>query len=189
MTRKRTRTVGVSAVGIALLGCLALVCCQQPTAQVEATRAPGAESRAPARPTPVLSTPPVNPNPAPAAAPKPAPEPATSPPPGGEINMDQPEEPREPPPPPFLAVMEEIDPANRSKVNVTLTPPRKLVLDTDNVKRLRLTRERLPLTRNRSIVLQIDGQGIEWTANHVAIELERSTAGEWSVVRRRPDKP
>ena len=35
----------------------------------------------------------------------------------------------------------------------------------------------------------IDGQGIEWTREYLAVELERSSAGVWTVVRRRPVEP
>jgi hypothetical protein len=104
------------------------------------------------------------------------------------IEMEQAEEVK-PELPPYLEIVEEIDRAQHASIAATLTPPRKLELDTQNVKLLRLTREGLPLTRNRSTVLQIDGQGIEWTPRYVAVELERSPAGEWTVIRRRPYQP
>lgn len=104
------------------------------------------------------------------------------------IDVDEPEKPQ-PALPRYLEIVEETDPTRRASVEATITPPRKLELNTQNVKLLRLTREGLPLTRNRSIVLQIDGQGIEWTPKYVAVELERSPAGEWTVVRRRPYEP
>ena len=185
MTRNRKRSIGVGAVGLAMIGCLTLVCCQKPTAQVETDQTPEVAKPEPT-PAPVVTQKPPTQTAEPVAAPPPpTPQPSQ---PGADavINMDQ-DEAKKPPLPPFLAVVEEINPTDRSTVNATITPPRKLALETDNVKRLRLTRERLPLARNRSIVLQIDGQGIEWTAKHIAIELERSSAGEWTVVRRRPD--
>ncbi|MFQ5807054.1 MAG: hypothetical protein ACE5I3_11460 [Phycisphaerae bacterium] len=104
------------------------------------------------------------------------------------IEMDEPEQP-ELQTPRYLSIVEQINPARRSRVHATVTPPRKLELTTENVSLLRLTREGLPLARNRSIVLRIDGQGIEWTPKYVAVELERSPAGAWTVVRRRPFKP
>lgn len=104
------------------------------------------------------------------------------------IEMDAPEKP-EPKTPRYVSIVERIDSARHAKVHATIEAPRKLELSTENVKCLRLTREGLPLTRNLSIVLRIDGQGIEWTPRYVAVELERSSAGAWTVVRRRPAKP
>lgn len=104
------------------------------------------------------------------------------------IDMDEPEEP-EPPLPPYLSVVERIDPGQQARVYATPIAPNKLEVTTENVKRLRLTRERLPLSRHRSTVLRIDGQGIEWTPKYVAVELERSPAGAWTVVRRKPVNP
>ncbi len=98
--------------------------------------------------------------------------------------MDEPA-PKPPPVPPFLAIVEKTKPRREARVHVTVTQPRKLDIDTRNVRRLRLTRRRLPLARNRSIVLRIDGKGIEWTPDVVAVELERSRSGEWRVVRTR----
>jgi hypothetical protein len=104
------------------------------------------------------------------------------------IDMDEASQP-EPKVPRFVEVAEEIEPERLASVQVNVVPPSKLVLDTDNIKRLRLTREGLPLSRHRSIVLRIDGQGIEWTPKYVAVELERSSTGAWTVVRRRAYQP
>lgn len=184
MTRKRARTLFLGAAGGLLLCSLTLVCCQRPTTRVEATAPP--KENQPAEPPPAVVARPVQQPPAVQPTPAPTHDPPSAAPPSN-INMDQPAESK--PPPPFLAVVEEINPARRSTVTAELHPPRKLVVNTTNVKRLRLTRERLPLTHSRSIVLRIDDQGIEWTSKHVAIELERSAAGEWTVVKRRPRKP
>jgi hypothetical protein len=96
--------------------------------------------------------------------------------------MDEPAEPLEPPPP-YVSIVELIDAGQRPAVRVTPVAPRKLIVATQNVKRLRLTREGLPLARDRSIVLSIDGQGIEWTQECLKVELEWTPAGAWSVVR------
>lgn len=101
-----------------------------------------------------------------------------------EIDMEEPAE-KPPPVPPFVAIVETIHPQREATAHVTVTPPRKLDIDTRNVRRLRITRRRLPLARDRSIVLRIDGKGIEWTPDVVAVELERSRAGDWRVVRTR----
>lgn len=91
--------------------------------------------------------------------------------------------------PEYVSIVERIDPSRPAQLAVNLEPPRELELTTDNVRRLWLTRDGLALSRNRSIVLRIDGQGIEWTPRFVAVELERSQAGAWTVVERRPSKP
>lgn len=104
------------------------------------------------------------------------------------IDMDEPQQP-EPPLPPYVFVVERIDPHQRGRVRANTVAPNRLELTTDNVRRLRLTRERLPLSRHRSIVLRIDGQGIEWTPKCLAVELQRSPAGAWTVVRRRLVEP
>ncbi len=185
VNRGRLATIGIAA--FALLCGFALVCCtRSPTPGVEAAPPRAADSDETAETAESEPALPEN-----VGA-----EPPDETPPGDEtpevtvpsIEMDEPETPG-PQLPRYLEVVEEIDPARQPAVEVTLTAPRTLELDTHNVKRLRLTREGLPLTRNRSIVLRIDGQGIEWTPKYVAVELERSPAGEWTVVRRRPDQP
>ena len=182
--------VRLSVIGIAgfasLLG-LALVCCtrsstpgvsaRQPHAADSGTPAETAESRPPsgqeAEPKTTRAEA-LRDDPAEAATPT--------------IEMDQPEPP-EPKTPHYVSIVEEIKSARPSKVHARIVSPTKLVLTTENVKRIRVTRAGLPLARNRSIVLLIDDQGIEWTRQYLAVELERSRAGEWTVVRRRPAKP
>jgi hypothetical protein len=56
---------------------------------------------------------------------------------------------------------------------------RRLALDTRNVRRLRITRAQLPLERDRSLVLILDGQGIEWRADSTVEEFERAETGAW----------
>jgi len=41
----------------------------------------------------------------------------------------------------------------------------------------------VPLSRRRSISLQLDGQGLEWLAHSKVVEFERSMAGEWIPVK------
>ena len=91
-----------------------------------------------------------------------------------------------PPIPPYANIVEQFQPGQHGEVAGTIESETKLLVDTRNVKRLRLTREGTPLSRTRSVVLQLDGQGIEWSAKHIAIELERSPGGSWEVVARRP---
>ncbi len=101
--------------------------------------------------------------------------------------METPEGP-EPRTPRYLEIVEQVHSDRTGTVRATITSPTKLELETDNIKRLRITREGLPLAEGRSIVLRIDGQGIEWTRQYTAVELERSSAGTWTVIGRRPSK-
>jgi|GEM_PF-3543500 len=91
--------------------------------------------------------------------------------------------------PPYLAVVERIQSDGEARISATIDKPRKLVLDTDNVKRIQITREGLPFPRDRSIVLRVDGQGIEWTRQYFTVVLERSSTGVWEVVRGESAKP
>lgn len=95
----------------------------------------------------------------------------------------------EPKPPSYVAVVDQYEAGRPGRVRAKITAPSKLELETGNVRRLRITREGLPLPRDRSIVLRIDGQGIEWTRDYLVVELERSPAGVWEVTHLRPVKP
>ena len=170
--RGTVRTMGVAA--FLLLCGFGLVCCTQNNAPSMNTSEPPVNNAA---------TPPAKQY----AEPAPTRESETTAPPP-EINMSKPPEPPTTTPR-YLAIMEEFQSGEDSQVRATLQAPSKLVLETKNIKRLRITREGLPLSQNRSIVLQIDGQGIEWTRQYQAVELEKSTAGQWSVVRRKPINP
>jgi hypothetical protein len=177
-----TRRGKAAAIGVATLALacgFVLVCCTQPNGPaVEATPArSGAAERhetAPATQPPDRSG---------QAEPRDRSAEPTQP----RIDMETPEEP-EPRTPRYLAIVEQIHSDREASVRATIRSPTKLELETDNVKRLRITREGLPLVQNRSIVLRIDGQGIEWTRHYTAVELERSSAGTWTVADRRPHR-
>jgi type IV secretory pathway VirB10-like protein len=181
---KRGRVAAIGVAGFVLACGFALVCCTRPTTPgVDATRpradtGENGEVEPPARSERAAPEQPDEAR-APAQATESAPP---------EIELETPEEP-EPTTPRYLAIVEQVRPDQDATVRPTIVSPTKLELETDNVKRLRITREGLPLARNRSIVLRIDGQGIEWTPNYLAVELERSSAGIWEVVRRRPVEP
>jgi hypothetical protein len=68
---------------------------------------------------------------------------------------------------------------------VDASSPERLVIDTHNVRRILIDRERAPLLLNRSVVLRLDGQGIEWTADSRTRVFERSINGEWGAARER----
>ena len=183
MITKRGRAVAISAAILFAACGLALVCCTRPTTPgVEATppRADAPEPVEAKPPTPPADTAVHQPDQA-----RPGSEPIESAP--AEIDMETPEGP-EPRTPRYLEIVEQVHSDRTGTVRATITSPTKLELETDNIKRLRITREGLPLAEGRSIVLRIDGQGIEWTRQYTAVELERSSAGTWTVIGRRPSK-
>ena len=186
MAMNRKSVAVICAAGSALLGGFGLVCCSRPTGPgVTVTQPPTAtpdEATHPSDSEPTAARDRVEEPPETAA---PRDNPADTAPP---IEMETPAEP-EPKTPRYLDIVEELDASRRALVEATIVAPTKLELNTQNVKRLRITREGLPLARDRSIVLRIDGQGIEWTRQYVSVELERSPAGAWTVVRRRPVEP
>ena len=89
--------------------------------------------------------------------------------------------------PDFLRIVQRTHDTKRASVRARIEKPRRLVLDTDNVTRVRIDRRELELPRGRSITIRIDGQGIEWTPRYDVVELERTAGGVWSPVK--PIKP
>jgi hypothetical protein len=178
MTLNRTRLAALAALGVASLLLAGVLCC----ARSESPAVQTAQPREGAAPQPAPPGEQEQPSGRPATADEATTDPAQP------IDMDVPEEPQ-PEMPPYVEIVEQIKPAEPTFVNAEIVSPTKLVIETDNVRVLRITREGVPLARNRSIVLRIDDQGIEWTRKYIAVELERSPAGEWTVVRRRPAEP
>lgn len=127
-----------------------------------------------------------DPTPEPVTAEEPA-EPVAQPE-QNEIAMDEPAEEAEPLPP-YIAITDSMNAAKPVDVVTVVEKPRRLRVMTSNVRTLRLTREQLPLMKGVSIILVLDDQGIEWTPEFTAIELERTKYGEWTVTKRRPSKP
>jgi hypothetical protein len=175
---KRGRVAAIGVAALTLACGFALVCCTQPTTPaVDATPA-RTDAGETGEGQPVTQR-----------------RDTTTEPPGYEatdstqphIDMETPEDP-EPRTPRYLAIVEQIHADREASIRSTVRSPTKLELETDNVKRLRITREGLPLLQNSSIVLRIDGQGIEWTRHYTAVELERSPAGTWTVTDRRPPR-
>ena len=181
MIAKCGRVAAIGAATFVLVCGFALVCCTRPTTPVVDATRPRADATEPSEAEPLTQPPDTATGQAGRAERRD--QAAESAPP--EIDMETPEEP-EPKTPRYLAIVEEIHPDRQASVRATVRSPTKLELETENVKRLRITREGLPLVQNRSIVLRIDGQGIEWTRHYVAVELERSSAGTWTVIGRRP---
>ena len=99
----------------------------------------------------------------------------------------------EPEPPEYLTIVNRFDPQERASAAAHVDSGNRLVIDTRNVQRLRIDREKVPLNLRRSISLQVDGQGLEWLVRSTAEEFERSANGEWTAVKpeppRKPRKP
>ena len=178
MSAKRRKVMIVIAASFFLIGGASLVCCSRTTSPGVEAPPPRAETKpSEAKPS---ETPPQE---AQAEPEKPAErQPPT------EIDMRTPQQPA-PELPRYVAVVDQYEAGQPGIVRANVVQPRKLELETTNVRKLRITREGLPLARDRSIALHIDGQGIEWTREYVAVELERSPAGVWEVVNRKPTKP
>jgi hypothetical protein len=89
----------------------------------------------------------------------------------------------EPEPPDYVTIVARFISSNRAAAEVQVEAGNRLVIDTHNVRRLHIDRDRVPLNRRRSISLQLDGQGLEWLAHSKVVEFERSMAGEWIPVK------
>jgi hypothetical protein len=157
-TRKILRAGGLGAAVLTIT--TVLLCCRAPQ-----QRGP---DREPA-PQPA-EVPPAAVEPPPTAA-----KPAEPPPP----EKPRQEKPRPPRLPDYLALLDRFETDEGFTLNVELTPPNRLAIDTRNVQRLRIDRDRLPLSQDRSVVLQLDGQGFEWTAGSDVSVFERSANGVW----------
>jgi len=85
--------------------------------------------------------------------------------------------------PEYLTIVERFKPAERAAAQVTTETGNRLVIDTRNVRRLRIDRDRVPLNQRRSIALLLDGQGLEWLPHSKVVEFERSVNGGWTPVK------
>jgi hypothetical protein len=110
------------------------------------------------------------------ATPPPVAEPAPTPPPAAEQK-----------PPDYITVIERFEPQQRAAVEARREDGNRLVIDTRNVRRMRIDRTRAELNLRRSVALQIDGQGLEWLPKSDVTEFERSVNGAWTPVK--PVKP
>ncbi len=85
--------------------------------------------------------------------------------------------------PEYVTVVDRYKPAARATISVATERGNRLVIATRNVKRLRIDRNRVPLDPDRSIALELDGQGLEWLRWSKVSEFERSPNGDWKPVR------
>ncbi len=96
---------------------------------------------------------------------------------------DEVEERAEPKLPEWLTVMDKFDDQQPVRVDILAAADRRLAIDTHNVQRLKIERANLPLETNRSISLQLDGQGLEWRSDSTVTIFERLRTGEWVPVK------
>lgn len=90
-------------------------------------------------------------------------------------------------PPEYITIIERFEPQRRASVEARREDGNRLVIETRNVRRMRIDRTRAELNLRRSVALQIDGQGLEWLAKSEVTDFERSVNGEWQPVK--PTKP
>lgn len=88
--------------------------------------------------------------------------------------------------PDYVTILERIEGGSPVRVSGRVTDTSRLIIDTRNVRRMRISRSKLTFARSRSIPLEIDGQVFELRATTGTVEMERSRNGEWSKVKKKP---
>jgi hypothetical protein len=88
--------------------------------------------------------------------------------------------------PGYIQVLEKFDPNAQTVVQATAATGQQLDITTQNVKRMRIDRDHVPVDRTRSIALMLDGQPLEWLARSKVHEFERSVNGRWQPVKPAP---
>jgi len=89
----------------------------------------------------------------------------------------------EPSHPPYLLILDRFRPHQKTAAEARVEPGRRLVIDTTNVRRMRIERSKLPMDGHGRIILRLDGQGILWPADSRVVEFERSQNGDWMPIR------
>ncbi|MDX2198553.1 MAG: hypothetical protein SF069_06220 [Phycisphaerae bacterium] len=173
LSRSRVSLCVVRIAPIPLAAAITLLAACDPPRETHATAGLVAQSQ------PAASAPTSQPTSAPASQPASAPTTTSAPTTASAPTPD--------PPPSYLKVIQTDRAGSAGIVKAKIGPGSKLTLDTDNVRRLRIDRAELELPANRSIVLNLDGQVIEWRANSPVREFERTPAGVWQPVR--PARP
>lgn len=180
---RSARLVRAGALALLTWGLLTAGCATPPAPPpAPAPRAePAAPSPAePPAPPPTAEAPDHPPPTTPPAEPEPAAPPADD---AAVAEPMPPAPPAEPAIPAYLAVLNRFDPAQTVMATAHTGPGNRLVVDTRNVRRLRIDRAALPLQRGAAIVLRLDGQPIEWLADSEVTVFERSINGDWTPVR------
>ena len=112
----------------------------------------------------------------------------TSQPEESSIASTAPQESSTPPPtmpelPDYVHILERFHAAEPIHLQAEIASPRRIVIETRNIRRIRIERHKLPMSRNGSIILRLDGQGIEWTPKSTTTVFERSINGVWMPVK------
>jgi len=94
--------------------------------------------------------------------------------------------PAEPEIPAYFKIVERLDPGKTVRFQSHIESGNRLVIQTRNVRRLRIDRDDLPLAGDKRVILQLDDQGIEWTASSPVVEFERSLTGVWQPIKPEP---
>ncbi len=191
-------------------GCLLLLWassgCQssQPTAEPgreAAVRQPSAPNASAAKPAPEspsqqresTSPPPQQPRPAQAAPPAQTEPPvaqAPEPPRPRPERQPQRPEPALPEAPTGTTILAVAGPSHPPSIHIEQRAPRTLILTTDNVQRMRLSRGGLPLGDVAgSLIVRIDDSGIEFRASYDWLIVERTVTGAWVIAERHPIHP
>lgn len=88
--------------------------------------------------------------------------------------------------PDYLTVLERTNARTPVSVTGQTVGRSRLVIETRNVRRLRINRGKLTFSAGRSIAMRLDGQVFELRARTDWVEMERSRNGEWSPVKKKP---
>jgi len=89
----------------------------------------------------------------------------------------------EPALPDGFAILERITGDEAGSIQARVEPVNRLIVETRNVRRIHIDRDRLPLDSRRAIILQIDGQSFEWLTDSDVSEFQRSPNGQWGPAR------
>ncbi len=95
--------------------------------------------------------------------------------------------PAEPEIPEYFKIVNRFDRTKTVHFQSRVESGNRLVIQTRNIRRLRIDRAALPLAGDKRIILQLDDQGIEWTASSCVVEFERSLSGEWQPIKPEPE--
>lgn len=87
--------------------------------------------------------------------------------------------------PDYVVVLERFASDKPYAIDVKSDDPLRLTIRTNNIKRLQIRRHGSGLSETKSVAIQIDLQGIEWTPKLDAVELARSANGAWLPVERK----
>ncbi|UCG31701.1 MAG: hypothetical protein JSU68_08530 [Phycisphaerales bacterium] len=84
----------------------------------------------------------------------------------------------------WVQVMKFFNEGDKAGVEATWEGGNRITVDSHNVQYLSLDLGQLPVNRGKSVILRLDGHGIQLSSRHwPVVEFERGQAGTWSLVR------